>query len=395
MSLAPKRLARMQILVRMPDAGERAPAARAPPSLTQFVVLSLLVHLLAVVLFRQPLGVPGGHGRALPSMLEVVLRPLARVPAAEAPTAPPPPRRPIAAPARGPSSESVSDVRRAPASEPSANADLMSNAPAPVALPQQPLTPFRIEPVRPIERELPPAPEMPPPLPMPAEPLPPIELPAPRALERELPPAPELAAPAPLPAQPLPSVEALPQRAIERELPPAPELPPAAALPSQPLPPVEAPMQQPFESALQPAPELPPAAPLPTQPLAPIEAPRARAIGPAPSLDVPRRGVPDGAPSQRLFAPALPAIEPKQPAADEAPTRHFDFDRARDVARDFNRGVARTVEFEPPPAERVTPLGRAIQKAAQPDCRDAYAALGLLGLIPLIADTVMDRGCRW
>ncbi len=57
--------------------------------------------------------------------------------------------------------------------------------------------------------------------------------------------------------------------------------------------------------------------------------------------------------------------------------------------------TGRPIDPNAPPIDRASALGRAIQKAAQPDCREAYAALGLLGLVPLIADTVMDRGCRW
>jgi hypothetical protein len=99
-----------------------------------------------------------------------------------------------------------------------------------------------------------------------------------------------------------------------------------------------------------------------------------------------------------LFAPAVPLIE-HAPAARAREPR-FDLERAREIAQEFNRGPSRGVTGRPidlgaAAQERVHDLGRAIQKAAQPDCRDAYAALGLLGLIPLIADTVLDRGCRW
>jgi hypothetical protein len=52
--------------------------------------------------------------------------------------------------------------------------------------------------------------------------------------------------------------------------------------------------------------------------------------------------------------------------------------------------------FAPPPAEeRKSRLARDIEKAAQPDCRDAYAAMGLLGLPFLLKDTLTDTGCRW
>jgi hypothetical protein len=178
-------------------------------------------------------------------------------------------------------------------------------------------------------------------------------------------------------------------------------LPAAQPLPAEPLPRVDAPASRAIERELPAAPELPSAAPLPSQSLPHVEAPAARTITPAPSLAAPPRGVPDAEPAPRLFLPAPPLIEakPPQPESEPSATPRFDFDRAREVARDFNRRSARVtgkaIDFEPPPGERVTPLGRAIQKAAQPDCREAYAALGLLAVVPLIADTVTDRGCRW
>ncbi|MBI3286138.1 MAG: hypothetical protein HYZ65_14990 [Burkholderiales bacterium] len=40
-------------------------------------------------------------------------------------------------------------------------------------------------------------------------------------------------------------------------------------------------------------------------------------------------------------------------------------------------------------------LGAAVQKAQRKDCRNAYAGLGLLAIIPLAASTVVDTGCKW
>ena len=449
----------------------RTRRARERASLTQFVVLSMLVHLLVVVLFRQPPGVPGGRGdRSLLSTLEVVLQPPKREAAAE-PNAPSRWRPSIGPPSEPRQPPRIDTPRREATASPSPQSDLrrpdavVEPAPpvndalpiidrrapmetdkllarpaesAPVALPQ-PLAPFQIEPPRAIEREMPTAPtiapapplpqqplprfvapplravtpaipatpELPAPPPLPAEPLPRIDAPATRRFERELAPTPELPAPAPLPVQPMPHTEAPLARPIERDLPRAPELPAAAPLPAQSLPRIDVPPARAIERDVPPAPELAPATPLPSQSLSRMDAPPVRPLAPAPSLALPSpaarapdiapapRGAADAPAGPRLFAPAVPLIEPK-PADTNGPPR-FDFDRAREVARDFNRGrvTGRPVDFDSPPGERVTPLGRAIQKAAQPDCREAYAALGLLGLIPLIADTVMDRGCRW
>ena len=34
-------------------------------------------------------------------------------------------------------------------------------------------------------------------------------------------------------------------------------------------------------------------------------------------------------------------------------------------------------------------------KAAKPDCRTAYAGMGLLAVVPLVASSVGNGGCRW
>ena len=40
-------------------------------------------------------------------------------------------------------------------------------------------------------------------------------------------------------------------------------------------------------------------------------------------------------------------------------------------------------------------MADAIDKAQKPDCRDAYAAMGLLAVVPLVASTAGNGGCRW
>ena len=50
--------------------------------------------------------------------------------------------------------------------------------------------------------------------------------------------------------------------------------------------------------------------------------------------------------------------------------------------------------FSPPP-EKESKLAKDIQKAAQPDCRNAYAGMGLLAAPFLLWDSVTDTGCRW
>ena len=40
-------------------------------------------------------------------------------------------------------------------------------------------------------------------------------------------------------------------------------------------------------------------------------------------------------------------------------------------------------------------LAEDIAKAAKPDCRTAYAGLGLLAIAPLVGSTIGNGGCNW
>jgi hypothetical protein len=54
--------------------------------------------------------------------------------------------------------------------------------------------------------------------------------------------------------------------------------------------------------------------------------------------------------------------------------------------------------FAAPPvvSDTQTRLAEGIAKAAKADCRTAYANLGLLAVIPLLATTISDKvGCNW
>ena len=115
--------------------------------------------------------------------------------------------------------------------------------------------------------------------------------------------------------------------------------------------------------------------------------------------------------------PALPGQAPQRPsapAADEsifAPRRdvgappaeapRIDLDAARKkAAREIvsegagSRGVF-TVPA-PPPVERKSKEASALEKAIKPDCRTAYANMGLLAAPVLIASAIAaDGSCRW
>ena len=65
--------------------------------------------------------------------------------------------------------------------------------------------------------------------------------------------------------------------------------------------------------------------------------------------------------------------------------------RGGEVSRDGGRSV---LNLLPHPPERKGKLEEGIEKSAKKDCRDAYSGLGLLAVIPLVANAVTDK-CKW
>jgi hypothetical protein len=55
------------------------------------------------------------------------------------------------------------------------------------------------------------------------------------------------------------------------------------------------------------------------------------------------------------------------------------------------RGLLPILPAVPPKSK----LAEGIEKAAKPDCRNAYSGMGLLAVVPLARDAVKDNGCRW
>ena len=94
---------------------------------------------------------------------------------------------------------------------------------------------------------------------------------------------------------------------------------------------------------------------------------------------------------------------PETPAPVPAPTRHFDVDAARSMAR----GMATKLLTEPdpdkvgtalerlpkPPLQTESKFERAIKQAKRPDCKDGVPG-GLLAPIFLAMDK-KDSGCKW
>ena len=481
----------------------------SPPTLTQFVVLSLLLHALLVVVFGTPAGGGGAAGWRNP--LSVTLR--SRVPDTDALVRASPgeargrvgPAFPRSEPQAPPAPPSTTARSRAPspAAPPEASRDAQ---PPPTAVPEaaapaEDVLP-RLNPGAPVEVDKPVVPDVqiipqhtkPKPAPAPA--------PAARARRKEVArPAPPVDAPRPelpigdVPPQDLPAARALetapphpveppaatvlqgdaPQR-VEREAAPAESMPLTPPEP-KPVPPPEPMPQLPPRPRIDLTPELVPL-PAPTrEPIPQLDdtpalramtdlpqkretpAPAPAPVMPAPPVIVPTPATPSESASVRDVPPTpaapAPVAEPVTPAtardiaspatAPAAPDgRSADSPSAREATPSsgparLNFGAQPAIDddlrqlVEPPSATLAAPgtrprlsferplaprgigsgsglvqlniappapepeskLARAIQKAAKPDCRDAYAGLGLLAVPVLIADAIVDKGCRW
>lgn len=297
------------------------------------------------------------------------------------------------------------ETRQAPVlqqTEPSLR-DITNSARTPAAVPQPRTAPQRSEPAvgtqvtEPVRPALAPV----------ADPEPPVaDLPRPQPA-----PPPVAATPASWPS-PVPVVEppsppepAVTPKAAAAVLPPpaaAPERPAADA--AQPLPaPAAIARTPPVPSTLPPveAMDLPPAVladlqapPVRSAETRPQTAPAPAPVAPGDSLSraagVPTLPPAGGAPAAGARVGPDRATAPS--AAASAPLK-LDLPSARAPLP----GLAnpRLLNLAPPPPLRKSPLAEGIEKAAKPDCRKAYAGMGLLGIVPLAADAMRDGGCRW
>jgi len=291
------------------------------------------------------------------------------------------------------------------------------------AMPVAPFAPLERVAPPPAERELAPAPKVPR-REIPAAPAAPLERLAPPQIERDLaPPAP--LSPSAIPATPAAPLERIAPPQIGRELAPPAPLPPSA-IPATPAAPLERIAPPQIGRDLAPPAPLSPSA-IPATPTAPLErvtpARIERSI--APPVDIPSAvtappGMSQpGASSAAPLTPAQPQTQPLPPprfgtpeasddifkprrdAGSPAETPRIDLDAARKkAAREIvsedagSRGVF-TIP-SPPPAEKKSKAAMAMEKALKPDCRTAYANLGLLAVPVLVASAIADDGsCRW
>lgn len=429
------------------------------PTVVRFVLLSMLLHATVVILFGTSHGGGAGRGQGLPDALDVTFRrqagpPDAGLPGVDAATgrdllaAP----QSSAAPARSepmPGIEPAKTGHFAPVEPPPA-------APEPDRAPPEALPPQRepaVEALPRLDLRAPQEVDKPllPPLMAPpaierlAPPPNPSELaPAPDTASRpspEIPAAPiqrlavpavqhELAAPPPLPA-PVPAAPLPPAAPIERlAAPPAPqslappvEVPPReAVIAPAPIERLEAPR---IDRELAPPPKrvapspavIPPATPAETPPAQvertvppagarPVPAPSEAAVPAPDARAVPgERGAPATTvqPRLRLGSPAGPDEDMFKPRRDVVPAGEggaprLDMEAARQRAREIASEATSTrglLPALPPPPERQSKESHALEKAVKPDCRTAYAGMGLLAVPVLVASTIGDAGCRW
>jgi len=453
------------------------------PPLFEWVLLSMLIHALAIVLFGAPAG-GSSEGRAMWGSLQVVLmgsKPEASpqlkldrgtIEGLKAPAAMPEHPAP---PVRAPAQPAKPSLRAAPRIEQAAPP--VESPPPPQAAPK--VEPIAIPPV--LERiivperqfEVPaftvPPPtqnQTPSPVPAPAAPAPPPaappkeapvarEAPAPKEVAPPVPPAPRLPqverAPAEVPKLSVPLMQPIaPSVMPERvESPPQLEIPriESPVVPAVPAPPV---ITQPLETNAIPAPAIPSLAPVPqietiarpvekppveqvpvTPPPVTVPAPATPAPAAAPQVQprIEPRVEPSTEPAaapQREAAPAIEKAPPpespfraapapalglpgapsgsrkqgEEPSSDYDPfsSNQLDLDAMRRRAAQLARGSGNSALLPfPMPAvpPRKSKMEEAIENARKPDCRTAYAQLGLAAIVPLVANEFGEGTCRW
>lgn len=427
------------------------------PPLWQFVVLSVLLHVLAIFLFGAPTGGSPG-GRAIWGTLDVVilgasppaapLLKLDRTPVAPAPAphiSEPRPRpfkpQPVPVPPASPPAEVERVVvppllDRLPTLErklelpPTFTVPPPTDLQAPAPLPTEarppapaPLTPPQViaPPPQPVQQAPVEAPIATPPMLQPIAPpqlheraavpqleLPRIESPAIRESVEvpqmqiprietptlpSLPATPNVLIPVPEPSQSTIAPVAAPPTILAPAVPEA----PAVAAPAVPAQPVEAAPAAPTQ-----APSVTPRVETqrvePGTPAAPREAPReAPSLRPAPA-PAPAPATP-GSDSVFRRGPQPTETPPEYDPFSAPKARELDLDALKDRAGALARkGSGQTAVFAfPMPAvpPKKSKLEDALDKAHKPDCRTAYASMGLAAVVPLVANEFGEGTCKW
>ncbi|MBX3715374.1 MAG: hypothetical protein KF738_05190 [Burkholderiales bacterium] len=387
-----------------PPAHRAARRADDRPSLAQFVVLSLLLHAFFILLFGSPSG-GSADGRAAWGRLDVTIR----GPLLDAGVG----RETVARPAlplpgtellekRERRREAAKKAAEPPPVQPDLEAPKIAEVPVPAPIaPAAPATPAtadlmtapRIDPVK---------------ADVPVIAVPAIEWAPRKAEEPAMAPPVEIAAPRPLPVIPTTTLEATGAGAVAPSLAPPVEI--AAPPTPAPLPTISAPSLQPVQvpaaaPVMAPPVELAPIRPY--DPPAPAPAIAQPPAGPPAAPDAarpaervpPREAVRDGGGASRdspIFnnlrrPPSTAPLPGAEPRIDLEAAKA----RAREIARE-GTGNRALLPFPMPPApERKTKEQIAIENARKPECKDAYKGLGLLAVVPLIANEFGEGNCRW
>ena len=113
----------------------------------------------------------------------------------------------------------------------------------------------------------------------------------------------------------------------------------------------------------------------------------------------------EAAPAQAVQAPATQDAAPEPEASEVVVSQgnRLDMEALRSAARQADRervptALERLREAEQMRSQDDSPLVRGIQRAKRPNCQTAYSGgdkLNLIMLIPLVVDTVTDKGCKW
>ncbi len=190
----------------------------------------------------------------------------------------------------------------------------------------------------------------------------PIERIAPPAIERNLAPPVELLSPSKAPVETAAPARVAPAPARDA----APAAPPA-----------------PRSAPADVAPASAPGKPSPSRTETPAAGEPQRLRFGAPSVDDELFGTKRDAPAAETGAPSVVTVESMKK-------------RAREIAAEGSRSRGVLNLIPPPPVERRDKLAEDIAKAAKPDCRTAYAGMGLLAVVPLVASSVSNSGgCNW
>lgn len=198
-----------------------------------------------------------------------------------------------------------------------------------------------------------------------------------------------------LPA-PTPAVPAAPVDTMKPEPVPAQAIAPPAEL-KPPEPPAVVPTAPPPVAPVASRPAEAPQTPQIERAVAtPDAAPAKTKVAPTPAATSGPPGTPNVASEPATFRDNIIAPSINPPVLGKAPG--IDLDAVRRRAREIGGGGPRTIfpfPVAPPPTPK-TKVQEAFDKALKKnDCRNAYADLGLAAVVPLALSSVREDGCKW